>query len=284
MKKHKFNDSLQVYEIDPRYLEEGIHAAEKKCFDSIRIISEESNLKCHLDLGPFNDKTFIKKLILGDTFKVLSVKNIDAIYSLVEMIDLTLGLPVNIDFSQLKQLEKLSLHTESYKNLNSLVNLKQLYFSNLKGNCSELRALKELNDLRLDCCKNLISLDGIEELVKLKTCWLVKNLLLNEVDRIAKLTNLEWLHIENCKKLMNYSFLNNNDSIKKLFISDLDSLEFVTNMKKLENINFRNCKNGDLSPLLKCPNLQKIYFYPKKKHYSHQRDEINNMLLEKIKI
>jgi len=100
---------------------------------------------------------------------------------------------------------------------------------------------------------------------------------------LAQLNNLEWLDIEGSKKMTDYSFLNNNKSIKKLLISDLDSLDFVRNIEKLESINFWNCKSGDLSPLLECPTLKEVSFNPQKKHYSHKKDEINNVLIERNK-
>lgn len=286
MKKHFYNDTINVYEIDFKYLEEGIRAAERKNLDSIRIESfdEESNFKNELDLLPLFNKTFIKKLIIGDSFKLKSVKNIDAIYSLKELNDLTLALPLEIDFSYLKQLEKLFVNNHSYKNLESLINLKQLYFARYsKENCEELQNLKELTYLRIDGSRKLISLEGIENLNNLNTIWLVFNNQLSDANSIAKLDKLEWIWVEGCKNLLDYSFLSNNNSIKKLLISDLDSLDFVRNMNKLENINFWNCKSGDLSPLLENLMLKEVSFSPQRKHYSHKKDEINNILFERNK-
>lgn len=287
MKKHAYNDSINAYEIDPRYLEEGIHAAEEKGFDSIRIrgFVNDCDFKCQLDLTPLENKMFIKKLLINDSFKLKGKINIDALYSLVKMTELSVALPISINFSHLKQLQKLGLHkNNNYENLEELINLKELYISRYtKENCSEIGHLKELTFLRLDCSNSLVSLDGTENLEKLQTFWLAKNPLLSEAKSISKLNNLEWLYAEGCKKLMDYSFLNDNDSIKKLLISDLDSLDFVRKMKRLENINFWNCKSGDLSPLLECQTLKEVSFHPQKKYYSHKRDEINNVLLNKNK-
>ncbi|KAF2326452.1 leucine-rich repeat domain-containing protein [Flavobacterium ginsenosidimutans] len=287
MKKYTYNSSINMYEIDPRFLEEGILKAQKKSFDSIRIkaFADDCDFKCHLDLLPLKDKKFIKKLIIDDSFKLQSVKNIEAIYSLQELIDFTIALPINIDFKELTQLEKLYLNNESYQNLSSLINLKELYFSRYsKENCCELSKLKELTFLRLDNSKNLISLDGIEELANLKWIWLMRNSNLYNANNLAQLKKLERLDIEGSKKLIDYSFLNNNQSIKKTLISDLDSLDFVRNMNALENINFWNCETGDLSPLLECPTLKEVSFHPQKKYYSHKKDEINNILIERNKI
>lgn len=196
----------------------------------------------------------------------MSIKNIEAVYSLNELKDFTIALPIDIDFSQLKQLEKLFLNNESYKNLGSLINLKELYFFRYsKTDCSEFSDLKGLTYLRIDGSRKLTSLEGIRNLRNLKTIWLAFNNQLSDANSIGELNKLEWIWVEGCKNLLDYSFLNNNNSIKKLLISDLDSLDFVRNMKKLENINFWNCKSSDLSPLLECPTLKEVSFHPQKK-------------------
>lgn len=87
--------------------------------------------------------------------------------------------------------------------------------------------------------------------------------------------------IEKCKQLTYLSFLADNSTIKDLQVSDVNSLEFVKSMKNLHKINFWNCKNGDLSPLLECPSLREVSFHPERRHYSHKKDEINNLLQER---
>ncbi|MGY3188068.1 hypothetical protein ACVWXS_002773 [Lysinibacillus sp. TE18511] len=282
MRKYHFNDS--VIKIDPRYLEEGVRVAEEEQFESIRIKAfvDDVDFKCDLDLAPLKDKKFIKHLAINNNFKLKSVANIEALYSLVNMIDFRVSLQIPIDFSRLKQLEELYLFNSCYENLETLTNLKSLYiFGYSKQNCHELRTLKELVYLRLSGSKKLESLEGVEDLENLETCWLAKNNCLSEANSISKLSRLEWLHVEGCKNLMDYSFLNDNGSIKKLLISDLASLEFVKTMSALETINFWNCKSGDLTPLLECPTLKEVSFHPQKKHYSHKRDTINNLLKNK---
>lgn len=282
MRKYTFNDS--IIEIDPRYLEEGINVAEEEQFESIHIKAsvDDVDFKCDLDLAPLEDKKFIKNLAIDNNFKLKSVTNIEALYSLVNMIDFSVSLQIPIDFSRLKQLEKLYLFNSRYENLETLTNLKSLYiFGYSKQNCHELRTLKELVYLRLSGSKKLESLEGVEELENLETCWLAKNNYLSDSNSLSQLSSLKWLHVEGCKNLMDYSFLNDNGSIKKLLISDLVSLEFVRTMRALETINFWNCKSGDLTPLLECPTLKEVSFHPEKKHYSHKRDTINNLLENK---
>ena len=283
MRKYTFNDS--IIEIDPRHLEEGIRVAEEEQFESIHIrgFVDDVDFKCDLDFAPLKDKKFIKSLVIGNNFKLKNVINIEALYSLVNMIDFSVSLKIPIDFSRLKQLEKLYLFNSSYEHLEALTNLKRLYiFGYSRQNCHELRTLKELVYLRLSGSKKLESLEGVEELKNLETCWLVKNNYLSNAHSVSQLSSLEWLHVEGCKKLTDYSFLNDNDSVKKLLISDLISLDFVRTMGALETINFWNCKSGDLTPLLDCPTLKEVSFHPEKKHYSHKRDAINNILEKEL--
>jgi len=219
MRKYSFNDC--VIEIDPRYLEEGLHVAEEEQFESIRIrgFVDDVDFKCDLDLSPLKDKKFIKNLAIDNNFKLKSVANIEALYSLVNMIDFSVSLQIPIDFSRLKQLEQLEqlyLFNSCYENLDALTNLKSLYiFGYSKQNCHELRTLKELVYLRLSGSKKLESLEGVEDLENLEACWLVKNNYLSDANSISQLSSLKWLHVEGCKNLMDYSFLNDNYSIKK---------------------------------------------------------------------
>lgn len=115
----------------------------------------------------------------------------------------------------------------------------------------------------------------------MKWCWLQYLNNLEDAHALSKLTGLERLQIEKCKQLTDLSFLKENSTIKELQVSDVDSLEFVNSMKNLHKINFWNCKDGDLSPLLECPSLREVSFYPEKRHYSHKKDEINHLLQER---
>jgi hypothetical protein len=91
---------------------------------------------------------------------------------------------------------------------------------------------------------------------------------------LAMLKRLTFLHVEKCANVTDYSFLSGNDSIEELFISDLDSLSFVPNMKRLHKLHFWNLKDGDLSPVLQAKSLKVVWFLDKR-HYSHRRAEID---------
>ncbi|MEK4425953.1 hypothetical protein [Solibacillus sp. FSL K6-1523] len=284
MRSYAFNDSIGYFEIDPLFLVEGLLIAEKENYHSIRITSMNSraDLKCHLDFSSFNNKTFIKRLRIGDSFKLLGYQNIEALSTLTNLTEITLAQPINLDLNYFEKLQEVVIKKDSYFNLDKLVNLKSLYairYINL--DCKEFCSLKSLEYLRLDNSTKLISLTGIEDLDSLKECMFQYLNNLEDAHALSKLKGLERLYIEKCKKFTDLSFLKGNSTIKDLLISDVDSLEFVKSMKNLQKINFWNCKDGDLSPLLECPSLREVSFHPEKRHYSHKRDEINNLLRER---
>ena len=285
MMNYAFNDSIGFFEIDPLFLEEGIQIAEKKNHHSIRIrnLNLATDLKCHLDFSSFNNKTFINKLRISDNFKLSKYQNIEALSTLTNLTEVTLSQPIKLDLNYFKKLEEVVVRKDYYLNLDKLVNLKSLYaIKYIKSDCKEFCSLKSLEFLRLDTSTKLISLTGIEDLDSLKWCWFQYLNNLEDAHALSKLKGLERLQIEKCKKLTDLTFLAGNSTIKELQLSDVDSLEFVKSMKNLYKINFWNCKSGDLSPLLECPSLREVAFHPEKRHYSHKKDEINNLLQEKL--
>ncbi|EAT7817951.1 toxin, partial [Salmonella enterica] len=99
-----------------------------------------------------------------------------------------------------------------------------------------------------------------------------------DISSINKIKTLSYLHVEKCKKLTEFSFLRDNESICDLFLSDVDSLSFIPEMKSIKNLKFWNLKDGDLSYLLNSSTLKTVDFHPDKKSYSHRKDEINKKI------
>ncbi|MCY9529365.1 hypothetical protein ABEW50_20265 [Paenibacillus jamilae] len=287
MMNYAFNDSIGYFEIDPLFLEEGVQIAEKENYHSIRIrnLNPEVDLKCHLDFASFNNKTFINKLRISSNFKLSKYQNTEALSTLTNLTEITLAQPINLDLSYFKKLEEVVVKKDHYLNLDKLVNVKSLYaIKYMKPDCKEFGSLNSLEFLRLDTSAKLISLTGIEDLDALKWCWFQYLNHLEDAHALSELNGLERLQIEKCKQLTDLTFLTGNRTIKELQVSDVDSLEFVKSMNNLEKINFWNCKSGDLSPLLECPSLREVSFHPDKRHYSHKKDEINNLLQERNSI
>lgn len=120
------------------------------------------------------------------------------------------------------------------------------------------------------------SLNGVERLSIRELC-LARNNKLEDIHQINEVSSLESLQIEGCKRLENFSVLKGNTHIEDLFIDKLDSIDFVESMPHLKKINFWNCKDGNMAPLLKSQSLEVVNFYPNKKHYTHTLKEIEEI-------
>lgn len=276
MIKYNFNDSIGYLEIDPQFISEGLIFAEKEGLDSIRIrtLNQNSGQTLELDLSSFDGKTFIKRLTINDDFKSGKVISLEKIYTLINLNQLQLLQPINIDSANLQFLKSLYIKDDKkVKNLNYLKNLQELLISSTKfDDCLHLKGLEELIQLRIG--GSLKSLTGIEYMPKLLGLRLTYSSKVSSIENIKLLKKLESLYIEKCKLLSDYSFLEGNQSIRNLFIDELDSLSFVPSMSNLESITFWNCKDGNLEPLLKSKSLKQINFFPNKKNYTHTIEEI----------
>lgn len=285
MKKYEYNDSIQTLDIDPIFIENGLVEAKKRKLDKIRIMplnhyeqygfaNSKELYKFKLDTTYFKNYDFIKSLELSD-YIGLSDEGIKGLYELksLEYFEFEHA-SVKPDLSNFPLLKTLYFkYNEGTKNINTLKNLKDLLIFSLKTkDCSYLNGLNWLEMLRF-AKGTFLSLNGIENF-KLKRLDINYHSEVENIDAIMDLHELEILNIEKCKKLCDYSFLAGNKSIKELFIDDLDTLSFVPSMKKLEKINFWNCKDGNMKYLLESKSLKEINFYPNKKHYTHTLEEI----------
>ena len=173
--------------------------------------------------------------------------------------------------------------SKKLKNLNQAKCLEHLGLWKYKPtstNLIELAALPELDFLELNMA-NLTTLAGIESLKNLSelNCSYVKNLV--DITSLAT-TNLQSVHFQNCKKITDYSCLENLPSLKRLNIekcADIVNLEFIGQSLQLEKLFFHGTTlvSGDLSPCLKHPKLNTIS-YNDKKYYSHKSDELHYQL------
>lgn len=157
-------------------------------------------------------------------------------------------------------------------NIDKAFSLKSIVL--LKIPDSNLQRFSELINLRIlhIYSSKIQSIEGIEKL-PIEELSLVRNNYLKDIQTLKELIFLKELNIEKCKLLTDFSFLGNT-SIRELFIDDLDSIKFISSMFSLEKINFWNCKDGDMTPLLELKSLKQINFYPNKKHYSQTIEEI----------
>lgn len=286
MIKFKYNEITDYLLIDPEFISSGVEYANKNKLESIKIsplnaykvygfTSGKELYSFRLDVSSLKKAFSIRRLGLSDHIG-LNSEGILELYTLKDLKSLSFEHPsIKLDLSNFLKLETLYFkYNKGISNLGALKNLKDLLIFSLNiPNCEILQELSALEMLRLTR-GNFTTLQGIENLKKVKRIDVAYNSKLTDAKAIASLSSLEKLHIEKCKLLTDFSFLKGNTSIKELFIDNLDSLEFVATMPNLEKINFWFCKDGNMSPLLESKSLKQINFYPNKKHYTHTIEEI----------
>ena len=160
--------------------------------------------------------------------------------------------------------------------------LQKLYIRGYKPRSKGLEDIpeyKELNDIEL-VRGNLTKLKGIE---KLKGLVAAQFSYLTNLQLISPLTALqvENLHFEACKKILDIENLTECKNLKRLAVNNcgaIQSLSFLKDFRILEDFRFVNTiiEDSDMSPLL---GMKSVGFM-KRKGYSHTPDEIRNIITQ----
>lgn len=261
--------------IHTEHFREGIEYAAKIRIQQILLIGRQAS-----DIT-VNFKEFDK---LSKSLRVISfiqdignVLNFNSIYNLKEMRNICFQdkQKFTIDISRFTKLQHLG--SDYWK---GLVNLDKAYSLTSMVICkypfSNLSLFSELRNLQIlhIYSSQIQSLDGIEKLPIKELCLAINNKL-EDIHKINEISTLERLDIERCKMLTDFTFLRGNPYIQDLLIDKPDSIDFIMSMPNLKKINFWNCKDGNMNPLLQSQSLEIINFYPNKKHYTHTIEEIN---------
>ena len=157
------------------------------------------------------------------------------------------------EFSNCTNLRTLEIYSVSCENLNGL---------------SEL---KKLQELKLEKCPKLVSLKGIDE---------------SNID-------LKLIFLRNCKKLQDASILSELTNITDLMISEvneLDSLQFLSSLTKIENLYIRplgvGVKKDDYYPLIEklqdIGKLEQLKKWKRLDDYLNKKVDIEQCQEEKI--
>ncbi len=277
---HRFNEAIGYLEIAIDDLSRGLEYAKESNFTSIRImnLNRVTLSRYTFDCAIFESHTYLERISINDDFKISQITNLEVLKSLTELVDFSTHQALAIDFAFMPLLKTLYIKfSPKLTGFESLVHVEDLLLSSFKGDdCSCFSTMGNVRTLRLS--GNYLSLDGIEQLVHLKSLGLSHSPKLQSLDGIEMLPNLEVLKIERCKQLMDFSILNECKSMKELFLSDLDSVKNLSALRSLVKLTFWNCIDGDLTPLLQLTNLKSLHFYPQKKHYSHLLAELKRSL------
>ena len=259
-------------------LEEGIEYVHKNKIVDVFIWSNGSYEKQNVNFEFLEKLHFLKSFHFA--VDISQQSNISGIYKLEKVTDLAWNVSneFSIDFSKFPNLEKLNInHTKLMTGFTGLTSLKHLYIQSIKT--TDLSLIQGLNQLRtLNILRgNLVTLKGIEDLPKLEEVELRYLSKLTDLEDITSNSSVNKLTFEACKRLTDYSKLVKSKTLKFLsvFSSKIDSIEFVKDMKSIEYLAFSDLIDGNLTPLIQSRTLSKVAFYPKKKHYSHDEEDIN---------
>ena len=150
----------------------------------------------------------------------------------------------------------------------------------------DLTQLPKIMDLKtlIINLTNIETLKGIEKFKNLERLELYYCRNLNSLHELSKIKNtLQYLQVDNAKKIQDYKILGDLDNLKVLALNKdapIDNLDFILKLTSLEDLRFvnTNVKNGDLSPILRHLPLLKFVGFLNKRHYSHTESEINEYL------
>lgn len=254
---------------------EGIEYAAKIRIQQILLIGRQAS-DITVDFKEF-DKLSKSLRVISFIQDIGNVINFDSIYNLKEMRTICFQdkQKFTIDISRFTKLQHLG--SDYWK---GLVNLDKAYSLTSMVICkypfSNLSLFSELRNLQIlhIYSSQIRSLDGIEKLPIKELCLAINNKL-EDIHKINEISTLERLDIERCKMLTDFTFLRGNPYIQDLLIDNPDSINFIGYMPNLKKINFWNCKDGNMNPLLQSQSLEIINFYPNKKHYTHTIKEID---------
>ncbi|MBC8324537.1 MAG: hypothetical protein H8E27_02785 [Verrucomicrobia subdivision 3 bacterium] len=214
------------------------------------------------------------------------VESLDAVHCLSKLREFHLDPWVNktpIDFSRFPLLEKCSLSRwhKGFESVFGCMRLKQLSTQGSKNRDFKQHAkLVHLENLYINSAP-IPSLEGIENLTKLRRLNLAWMRKLESIEGIQHLDKLTILDLACCHKLKNLEPVREMHWLEKLTFSscgEIESLNPIAGLTNLKGIFFHGSTNildGDMTPLFNLKNLAYGKLVRKsRRHYSHTINQI----------
>ena len=168
----------------------------------------------------------------------------------------------NVEYSILWHLK---IKQQSFDKLPKSQNLKylKLNWANLKE-LNGLTKFPNLKRLETHYCTKLESLEGIKNVDKLEYLHINQSKKLQLGEQILKLADIKVLCLNGCGEIQN--------------------LDFLSKFKKLIDFRFVDTKiqSGDLRPLIEHPTIRTVSFL-NKRHYNMKDEQVEKILNEKFK-
>ncbi|KQB37439.1 hypothetical protein [Flavobacterium aquidurense] len=276
--KIRENDNGKYVVIYSNNFSEGIDFVFQNKISQIQLKGTVGKIEQKIDFSLIEKVSNQIKILTISNLNDTQIENLESIYNLIflEILFVPEKLNFKLDILKFENLIQFGgVFSPKILNLNKHEKLQSLVISSgyPTENLDFLCNLKYVQKLHLYKANKLENLKGIEKLSSLFEISIGYNSKITSVLEIND-SKVEKLIIEKCKNLLDFSFLKENKHIKELFIDNIKSIEFITAMPNLEIINFWDCKDGNMRPLLEAKKLKQINFYPNKKHYSHTIEEI----------
>jgi hypothetical protein len=187
-----------------------------------------------------------------------------------------------LDFRKFPMLERLSFNWrpggDTVFQCSSLRSLRVSRYPEI--NLTVLRGLVRLERLRIDNSRRLRSLDCVGSLSMLTVLSLRDDRELNDVGALASLGHsLREFELNVCRKVSDISALSAHRELRRVMLIDcgrIASIAPLADLPTLEEFWFYGTtviEDGDMTPLLRMPSLQRVSFAPRR-HYSHRTEDI----------
>lgn len=229
------------------------------------------------DLSFLSAYPWLKSLKIID----YSIKSVTPVHDLHELRELEIltYCKSELRFDSFPHLEKCALEWRpKADSVFNKIKLNYLFLNRYSG--KDLQALSNLKKLESLAILNapITSLDGIENLVNLRTIRLANLRNLGSLKGIEELMNLEELDIHTCKNISKIDEISGLSKLRTLFLNNDGEIASLSPIEKLQNIESvvfyesTNILDGDLSALKHLQKLSKVSFQ-NRRHYTHKKED-----------
>ncbi|MCA9577116.1 MAG: hypothetical protein KC668_16850 [Myxococcales bacterium] len=223
------------------------------------------------DLSLLTRRTpWVETLAFAPGLRASRVDAFESIYALRELRELGIHQYARLDAGQLARLEVLFVRdSPRLVGLDAATSLRKLRVWGIRsGDLSVLQCATHLESLWL-----IQSAPRVTEITGLDRLGALHELELHHCRSVVRLgelpPGLRTLKVHSCPKMTDFAFLRGNGSIEFFFASKIDSLDFLSSMRRIERLAFDNVVDGNLTPILAMVGM-KFAGFADKKHYSHR--------------
>ncbi len=237
------------------------------------------------------DLKFLRALSTLKAFTIIdwTINDVSDVHNLQELEYLEIGTycKTAINFNQFPKLKVCRFEWRpKSETLFACSTLSELFLNRYKGKKSDI--FTNLTDLHTLSIANsaLEEVSHIRVLQQLEFLGLYELKMLHSLDGIEELLHLKSLEVSGCTKIKSLKPIENLINLTKLHVINdgkIDSISPVKNLLQLEELIFyesTNIVDGDLTYLLKLGRLKNIAFQ-NRRHYTHSREALTNLLNNK---